>query len=586
MKKNIIAKRLAILIAVVLGATSCNLNEKLEEDFYNKDRVTTPEIEMLFAGTMQQAHLFRMSYGPSYHYIRGFTKTLGLGINQGLVFSENTSNQPQKTWTGWSGEPFNYDIFTLTAVDFAKNINLMNRVYASLSDAEKDKYKVYVNLANIVMSYAAARSADCYDDIPYFSASGAADGNYYAKFDDQKVIYFDILDKLANCVKELKKIPAMTPEQQARFRAADILNGGNVEKWIKFANSLRLKLAIRISNVELEKSKSIIKDLLDNNEPLVLNSEDNIEFVERNKTLVSAEGDGVLFPRAFQERGYDLSAPRFWIEDLFNYKGVSNGEVDPRLYVIFQPNKDGKYVGLSEKIDDKDYLNAHYTAKEIEDIKEYNDLSNSPWDLTRLTSAYNRVTFLNYDLPYPIMHSTEVRLLLAEAAIRWPEIVKRDASEDLKVAIRSSIDYYYNLNSTNSYSESTVPALRFIMPGSKMNKPDESKVTSFMNYEVAKFNAMDSKDKVRHIFYQKMVHLNILNPYEIWAEARRLMRDYGYLPKSVSNVYWIERFFYPPSEANKNAENFKKVAAKNNYSTPVWWSGRTSAALNPNWTVK
>ena len=86
------------------------------------------------------------------------------------------------------------------------------------------------------------------------------------------------------------------------------------------------------------------------------------------------------------------------------------------------------------------------------------------------------------------------------------------------------------------------------------------------------------------IFDQKFLHMNILNPYEIFNEARRLVKDFdGELPLlPAPNVVFQERMFYPGSELTNNPDNFAEVAYKNTYDTPVWWTARTTAAVNTN----
>ena len=92
------------------------------------------------------------------------------------------------------------------------------------------------------------------------------------------------------------------------------------------------------------------------------------------------------------------------------------------------------------------------------------------------------------------------------------------------------------------------------------------------------------QDKLKFIFDQKFCHMNIMNPYGIYNEARRLVKDFdGELPfVSTPNVVFQERMFYPSSELTNNGDNFAKVAHKNTYDTPVWWTGRTTPAENHN----
>ena len=110
-------------------------------------------------------------------------------------------------------------------------------------------------------------------------------------------------------------------------------------------------------------------------------------------------------------------------------------------------------------------------------------------------------------------------------------------------------------------------------------------MTHFKAFAADKFAKMAStRDKLKFIFGQKICHMNLLNPYEIYNETRRLGKDFdGELPLLPRpNVVFPERFYYPTSELTDNPDNFAKVAHKNSYDVPVWWTGRTVAAQNHN----
>ena len=116
----------------------------------------------------------------------------------------------------------------------------------------------------------------------------------------------------------------------------------------------------------------------------------------------------------------------------------------------------------------------------------------------------------------------------------------------------------------------------------------EEHLADYTQFAADKFASLTTlKDKLQFIFDQKMLDMNILNPYEIYSEARRLVKDFdGELPfLSTPNVVFQERMYYPSNEQTNNPDNFKAVAHKNNHTTPVWWTGRTETATNKNGNV-
>lgn len=89
------------------------------------------------------------------------------------------------------------------------------------------------------------RMVDFYGDIPYFDAGDPAKPE---KFDSQRDIYYDMFKELTEAST------ALAPG--ASYDAKDVIYSGDITKWRRFANTLRLRLAIRISNKDAAKAKT------------------------------------------------------------------------------------------------------------------------------------------------------------------------------------------------------------------------------------------------------------------------------------------------------------------------------------------
>ncbi|HEY0060395.1 MAG TPA: SusD/RagB family nutrient-binding outer membrane lipoprotein, partial [Flavisolibacter sp.] len=97
--------------------------------------------------------------------------------------------------------------------------------------------------ARIMKSYVMQQVVDVYGNAPYSEAfKGAA--LLAPKFDDQKAIYEDLIKVLDSAIVDLRANPATTPQ-----RASDIVFAGNTTNWIRFANSLKMRILIRQSRV-------------------------------------------------------------------------------------------------------------------------------------------------------------------------------------------------------------------------------------------------------------------------------------------------------------------------------------------------
>jgi hypothetical protein len=103
-------------------------------------------------------------------------------------------------------------------------------------------------LANILWVTGFHKVTDYWGPIPYFKAGEP--GSTVA-YDPQDKIYDDFFKRLTSAVTTLKANPNAVP-----YGSYDLMYGGNVSKWIKYANTLRLRLAMRISKVDPARAKT------------------------------------------------------------------------------------------------------------------------------------------------------------------------------------------------------------------------------------------------------------------------------------------------------------------------------------------
>jgi len=564
---------LIVVLGVFLTLFSCQ--NQLEDEFYDPEKQTQPSFEMLFSGALQPTELFRLEYGPGYHQSRAFNCLMGLGTFP-YAYYNNVPDNSITAWTGWSGETLRETQFNKTYVDFNKNIPVINLMLNSLPEDERADYEIYVYCINIVKAYMFQRLTDIYDDVPFSEANGAYQNKFWAKYDTQEYIYNSLLTELKEIETALAGLTLNNSLAHEKFKVHDILNDGDVLKWRKFANSMRLRMAMRMSVVDPVTSGEIIGDIISNNLPVVSEAEDFIGMAETDYAHVME----YYWPRAMKEMWYNFHAPRLFVRDIFGYEGPGTPEdqIDPRLYVVFQPNTFGDYVGCDAWGSDQfaniesDMQALGYDESRINTAKDWNYDDH----LDPHFSFYNKMTYFNYDMEYPAFTATESHLLLAEAAIRFPEKAGSiDPVAQYRKAISLSIDWYYETNKNNTFDETTSPAIPSnIMEGSQPTKPATTEIEAFLDNKSAYFSSLSNTDKIKEIYYQKIVHLNVLNYWEIWSETRRLQKEYGILAPVSTKWVWMERFYYPSSEETTNPDNFAAVAHKNDHDTPVWWTGR------------
>ena len=572
MKTLMIRIKRVIVLSLILSATLFTFNscqDKLQEEFYNPEQQTKASFDMLFTGVLQTPDLFRQDYGSNYHAIRFTGRVLGLTSYPSGAWNARATDS-YLHWNDWSGATLRNNLWNFVYINSNKNVPIMNLLINNLPESERKDYEVYIKCVNVCKAYMFQRLTDAYDDIPFTEAGGAYQEKYWAKYDSQKDIYFSLLDELKVLASDLSTYTLNSSAVHLRFKTADILNNGDLAKWAKFANSIRLRMAMRISVVDPAKSKAIIQEIINSPAGLIKENSEEVGMVEKNLAQVWE----IYWPRALYDMWYQAHAPRSIMNGIFGYSTTAPAEqIDPRTYVVFQPSVQGRYVACEKWGADQD-PQIDIDFPDPDDNKKV-----KAWDyddnLDPMFSYYNKMTYFNFDMKFPTVSPSEVHLLLAEAGVRFPELGINSVNE-YKKAISTSIDWYYALNNSNKYSETTQPnIIKNVMPGSQYPKPAQTLIDGFLTYKTGLFDAKNNGDKIKEIFNQKFAHLNYLNPMEIWSEARRLQKEYGLLAPKSTVVKWMERFYYPASEAQTNPDNFQKVVNKNDALTPVWWTGRT-----------
>ena len=109
----------------------------------------------------------------------------------------------------------------------------------------------YAGIAKIIKAYAVSQLVDVFGDVPYSEATQLLQNVRNPKFDVDSTIYPKLFTLIDDGIANLKN-PALNPLSPARD---DVIYGGDVTKWIKAANTLKLKLYTQIrlvKNVSVE----------------------------------------------------------------------------------------------------------------------------------------------------------------------------------------------------------------------------------------------------------------------------------------------------------------------------------------------
>ena len=215
-------------------------------------------------------------------------------------------------------------------------------------------------LANIWWVISFQRVTDTWGPIPYFSAGTVAKT---VPYDPQDKIYDDFFKRLAAAVAVLKGKTGETP-----YGSYDLIYSGNVEKWIKFANTLRLRLAVRISNVDPSRAKS------------------EAEAAVADGVMASSPDDDALLKKSVKGDDVNGLSVMDWNEFRMSssMESVLKGYEDPRMPVYFNPT-------LNSVKANEDANGGTYNPLDAAHPLEYNGVRNG------LTSADMAVPLNNAD---------------------------------------------------------------------------------------------------------------------------------------------------------------------------------------------
>jgi hypothetical protein len=504
------SKPLAAMLALAVAAGACT--DDYEEKFLNPERSTRAEVPYLFTHALIAAE-FQVGYWEAYYRI--YRNVSRWGQLTGTANSETMMNQDPSQW-----DAFWQSYYT----DRAATIREMDVVRARQPDPSR--FDIYVTLGKIVHAYNTHLITDVWGDMPYSEAFTAreSDRNLFPRFDSQEAVYDAMLADLKEAADALRGGSLHVHSQLA---TQDVFLGGDLQAWQRFANSLRLRLAMRLAQVAPNKAQAIVQEILGGtNYPVVESNAQNIIW----RTMPDHGGDDRGQPtRESQQLVY---APKVMMD-------LMNAASDPRIPVFFAPNAQGNYVGLPSSPDAQ---------------------SATGLDITRANFAHLRPDLWENHPTYPgfVITAAEVWFLKAEAYQRgWAQ---GDAAAAHARALRESVLMYYELHNSNPGRDNAPTPTPFPVPS-------EAALTAFATTGAAAFNGT-----LQRIAEQKWVHLGFNQPYEAWAEQRRT----GFPNLGVDRFGGAElprtvRITYPSSELTNNRQSYQEVQAKDTPVSRVWW---------------
>lgn len=436
--------------------------------------------------------------------------------------SFNSNNSTYHLNDGWTSSNWTYTYgYIMTA---AKNAERRN--------ADKPEFLGVTKILKVELMH---RIADIYGPLIYTNY-GESTGS---EPDDMKTAYYAFFTDLDEALTAIRTYVAANPKTNL-FAKSDFLTPNKTyDDWIRFANSLRLRLAMRLSNVDPSKAAEEAKK--------ALSDEGGVLEAPTDVIAVNASTSGFTNPLGEINKG--------WHEVFMNASMESFlvGYDDPRISKYFTPAAGGSEGAL---------FNIAGTYKGVRQgtgvtHNKYKD--HSPSTVAQNTDAI-------------LLTAAEVWFLRAEAALRG--YISGDAGEYYKKGVETSFAQW-GAGSAAEYLESEkTPADYKDAFDAKFDAKAESTVTPKWD------NALSNEQKLEKIITQKWLAI-YPEGCEAWTEQRRT----GY-PKlfkvavnnsggSIDTDIMIRRLFYPQALISDNPTQYgqltQALGGPDTGGTRLWW---------------
>lgn len=531
-------------LGVILMLASCDYQ-----------RINTNPYEM----TEEQGKMDGIALGASITLMQRCVFPVGTQANQtDYINAYQTSyHLSVDGWSGYFGQDNNwysgnnhltYYLQDKWNTDTYKNsyTNLLPSWKKIKTQSEKNNTPEVFALAQIIKISAWHKTLEAFGPIPY---SHAGEMQLVIPFDSEEEVYKAMFADLKSAIEVLEPMA----ESGARIMANyDIVYGGDTQKWVKYANSLMLRLAMRLKYCAPDLAKQWASYAYGNDITRLMNIKDDEAQVSK--------GAGYVFVNNINHcaRSYAETA---MCTSMFAYM---NGYKDPRM---------SKYFTEAQQIESTKQIPAW--AIDGYDGKKYAPVPPGTASGAKTFEGRSMPNF-TADTPTYWMRTSEVYFLLAEAALEWSEF--------------GSAADWYRKGIEMSFEENGLAASAAASYINNENKPQAVSVNvGYVRYSASaptqatvQFDNSSKEASLEKIMIQKWIAL-YPNGMEAWTEWRKT----GYpklnpvhvnnSPDGATKETGIRRMVYPKSfsQSAEDAENYQealnKLGGADKPVTKLWW---------------
>ncbi len=173
------------------------------------------------------------------------------------------------------------------SITLLKYINALKNLRSTMSEEENAKYQSLAAALDVLSIYLGIYDTDDCGDIPFTEAANARyGGTLTPKYDRVADLYTLWLGMLDNAIKTMT-----TAENQTKLNSQDIIYTGDMKKWAKFANSLKLKIAARLIHQDFTRAKTIAQEVVSASCGVLDGEGDDIIFRKSDQSIEAGDGN-------------------------------------------------------------------------------------------------------------------------------------------------------------------------------------------------------------------------------------------------------------------------------------------------------
>ena len=430
-----------------------------------------------------------------------------------VIADQNTYNQGFRLSNYLAQFAASVEFERIDRYEMGTNSEYWNTIFRLLSDIRsmqenETSNEAYQAVGDIIRSYLYSQLTDMWGDVPYTDALQAKEGQYTPTYDTQENIYTDPTTGILAVLER----SATTLESTTSAIQGDMMFNNDLDKWVRFANSLRVRYILRIS-----KHLSDFSDLqsLANSGKLMRSNADNavVPYLNAapNQFPMSQASLGL-----YQEHRMTTTVDS--VLSLWN---------DPRVAVLYKPTQKSVNEGNPAY---RGLLNGQ--SRETISARGIN-LN----DISLFGSIFR-------DVPNGVdgqfMQYAELQFALAEAVARG--YISGDAETYYQQGITASFEYYGVAVPADYFTRSAID--------------------------------LDGTEDLTRILTQKWLSL-LNNGHEAWFNIRRTgIPALKAGPDNLNDGHYPVRYLYPESEQATNSLNYREAAERmggDDINSLGWW---------------